>query len=442
MDLDAIQTHNEQQAQNAEERAKIEDTAFALSKILDSQKGIEDSVKESILRLVQFIAKNQPKVSVTNQQPFPKFDEIVSAVKEVVEAVKDSKTTLEAVEQKEADFTPITKSLEKLSQLVAKLPTVIPVAKPVEQKDYTGKFDEVTQAVGKIPAPIVNVEKTVIPDNSKELEKLLKAVEKIKFPDIPKTDLKPLIEATQKVSKTIASLSFPVPNYVLPFKNVQGAASQVQLDSSGNVPVSGTVTATPTGTQNVDVTANTVGLATSAKQDTLLTELQLKADLTETQPVSLASVPSHAVTNAGTFAVQNTAATPAGTNNIGDVDVLTMPAITGTVTSNAGTGTFVTSDSATTSLDGKTPDLSGTWGYNSGTSGTLTLTGSKRVLQITAIAQQAAASLTINAGNTITLPYGSTDKASSTITIEPKGNLTDPTIVFTGTVGFFVEYVT
>ncbi len=32
------------------------------------------------------------------------------------------------------------------------------------------------------------------------------------------------------------------------------------------VPVSGTVTATPTGTQNVDVTANTIGLSTSANQ--------------------------------------------------------------------------------------------------------------------------------------------------------------------------------
>ncbi len=53
---------------------------------------------------------------------------------------------------------------------------------------------------------------------------------------------------------------------------------------------------------------------------------QLKVDGSAvTQPVSLASVPSHAVTNAGTFAVQNTAATPAGTNNIGDVDVLTVP---------------------------------------------------------------------------------------------------------------------
>src|SRR3990167_2888638 len=70
------------------------------------------------------------------------------------------------------------------------------------------------------------------------------------------------------------------------------------------------------------------GFATSAKQDTLLTELQLKADLTETQPVSLSTVPSHAVTNAGTFAVQNDAATPAGTNAIGkllqpDIDVTT-----------------------------------------------------------------------------------------------------------------------
>lgn len=45
---------------------------------------------------------------------------------------------------------------------------------------------------------------------------------------------------------------------------------------------------------------------------------QLKVDGSAvTQPVS----------NAGTFAVQNTAALPAGTNNIGDVDVLSLPAI-------------------------------------------------------------------------------------------------------------------
>ena len=63
------------------------------------------------------------------------------------------------------------------------------------------------------------------------------------------------------------------------------------------------------GVLQTSVTISASSLATPAKQDTILTELQLKADLTETQPVSLASVPSHAVTNAGTFAVQETQAT-------------------------------------------------------------------------------------------------------------------------------------
>lgn len=64
---------------------------------------------------------------------------------------------------------------------------------------------------------------------------------------------------------------------------------------------------------------NPNGSATSANSSPVVI-----ASDQSTVPVSIASVPSHAVTNAGTFAVQNTAATPAGTNNIGDVDVLTV----------------------------------------------------------------------------------------------------------------------
>lgn len=91
-----------------------------------------------------------------------------------------------------------------------------------------------------------------------------------------------------------------------------------------------------------DVTALTppaaiTGFATQTTLAALLTELQLKADLSETQPVSIASVPSHAVTNAGTFAVQNTAATPAGNNNIGDVDVASLPVAFNTGTRSATT---------------------------------------------------------------------------------------------------------
>jgi hypothetical protein len=84
---------------------------------------------------------------------------------------------------------------------------------------------------------------------------------------------------------------------------------------------------------------------------------------------------------------------------------------------------------------------SGTWGYNSGTAGTLALTGGKKVLQITAIAEEGPATITINGGDTIVLPYGESDKVSSAITIEPKGNLVNATIIFTNTKAYFCEWV-
>jgi len=87
-------------------------------------------------------------------------------------------------------------------------------------------------------------------------------------------------------------------------------------------------------------------------------------------------------------------------------------------------------------------NLTGTWGYASGTNGTVTLSGGKKVLQITAIAQGASGSFTINAGSAITLPYDSTDKVSSSIEIKPVGNLVDPTIVFSaGVDAYFIEHV-
>lgn len=87
-------------------------------------------------------------------------------------------------------------------------------------------------------------------------------------------------------------------------------------------------------------------------------------------------------------------------------------------------------------------NVGGEWGYNSGVSGTLSLSGGKRVLMITAVSLESAGTITINGGDTIRMPYGSADKVSSSITIEPVGNLVDPTIIFTGTDSYFVEYVT
>lgn len=62
---------------------------------------------------------------------------------------------------------------------------------------------------------------------------------------------------------------------ILHAKNPAGVYGAIGRTTGGNLKVS------------IEEQDGSAGLATSAKQDTLLTELQLKADLTETQPVSI-----------------------------------------------------------------------------------------------------------------------------------------------------------
>lgn len=88
-----------------------------------------------------------------------------------------------------------------------------------------------------------------------------------------------------------------------------------------------------------------------------------------------------------------------------------------------------------TSIDGKLPNLSGSWDYNAGVSGSITISSGRRVLQISAVAPATAASLTINGGATVTIP------ALTSITIEPRANLTAPSLVFTNTAAYFVEHI-
>lgn len=123
------------------------------------------------------------------------------------------------------------------------------------------------------------------------------------------------------------------------------------LTVDGTVSISGTVAATQSGTWNINNVSGTVslptGAATSANQSTEITSLQLIDDVIATTasaiPTKGAAVSGTDGTNARVLKTDTSgelqvdvltipnvtigAAIPAGSNNIGDVDVLTLPSI-------------------------------------------------------------------------------------------------------------------
>lgn len=123
------------------------------------------------------------------------------------------------------------------------------------------------------------------------------------------------------------------------------ASGELQVDvlSMPTTTVTGTVAATQSGTWTVTGTGGTFPVTDSGGSLTVdapvgtpvFVRLSDGASAISTLPVSLASVPSHAVTNAGTFAVQ---AAQSGTWNVGTVTTLTTCSTVTTVSTLTGGG--------------------------------------------------------------------------------------------------------
>lgn len=96
-----------------------------------------------------------------------------------------------------------------------------------------------------VPEPVINLDipKLDLKPLSTDIKSVTAAVKAIKYPTI---DMSAVIEATNKVSKAIGSLSFPMPNYILPYLDINGKATQVQLDANGNLPTAGSTPTTVT----------------------------------------------------------------------------------------------------------------------------------------------------------------------------------------------------
>ena len=169
-------------------------------------------------------------------------------------------------------------------------------------------------------------------------------------------------------------------------------------------------------------------LSTKAKQDLLLAELQLKADLTETQPVSLLSVPSHPVTNTGTFATQATLSAETtkviGTVNIAgtipisgtltDSQIRATPLpINGTVTSNIGTTNGLALDTSINTLLKPASTLAAVTNITN----TVTIKADTLVNQTNALKIDGSATTQPISVTTLPLPTGAATAANQTTQI-------------------------
>jgi hypothetical protein len=79
----------------------------------------------------------------------------------------------------------------------------------------------------------------------------------------------------------------------------------------------------------------------------------------------------------------------------------------------------------------------GTWDYRAGVSGTVNVPAGARLLSFTCVAGSGGAgSVSINGGNSIPVPAG------SPFSLAPDAEVIAPTIVFTGTDSYVVQFVT
>jgi hypothetical protein len=292
----------------------------------DDIQGAIDSINK--LNLTTFVASQDKYTQMVNQ-----MTELCGQLENLAEHINTNGKTLDSA---------LITAVDKVNDVSVKLTKSLE-----EANSNTDVKDLLKESVAAIKAidvsPVVNVEtpKITIPKAAKapeiDLKPFTEAIRgleaaiidnKVELPDF---DFSSLSEQMMGVKTAINSLSFPVPNYILPFKDpTTGKATQATLTASGALPVEATIdtsaistsanqtngsqktqlvdaggeAATVTGGKlDVNASVDTTGLATSAKQDTGNTSLasidgKITAVNTGAVVVSSSALPTGAATEA------------------------------------------------------------------------------------------------------------------------------------------------
>lgn len=242
MDTDKITEFREQQAKEAQRKE-------LLTKIDSSANKVAKEVSSTLIAIDK--NKKNRTVKVDIQNDIATKSDIKNLVKTILAVGKN----LKPEQQK-----PIIDALTGIANELSKLPKAFPeypkidVPKPLDSvkitnlsevtKAFEETFSSFTKTIDSIefspnievkPADVIVKEsKLDLGEINSQFEKLLTAVESIKLPAIDMSDFARSIDG---VKQSIDNLTFPVPNYVLPFKDSSGKATQVTLTADGKVPV-------------------------------------------------------------------------------------------------------------------------------------------------------------------------------------------------------------
>lgn len=366
MDQEKINAYNLEQKRKVDEQSAKEvqkDNADGISKtvaasngmvaniVAQSNKKTQDATKEvgtavkdagnSILEAMTS-SQNQVAEALNNLV----IATVVSKDPQLIQAAKDVTSLISSIAKAGEDFgksnlNALPSSLDKLTVAIQEM--ISEDATDVEP-DYTTVLDDIKKLLAKdVKEPVVNVSAPNVTVDTSAFEKAIKSLEKTIQANkvvIPKNDSSAVIDAVTSVKNAVEGQRFPVPNYVLPFKDINGAATQVQLDATGKLPISASLS----GADGAIVDG-----VSSAIRATVLSLASAKpltvgiVDGTGAQITSFGGGTQYADgavrgTATGTIAmgddgtnIQSIKVDAAGELQ---VDVLTLPAISGTVTAD------------------------------------------------------------------------------------------------------------
>lgn len=231
--------HQQQMANTRHSSKKIIDTLNENeSKTKNVNVTNDIATKEDIDNVIEQLKENQLATLLGNQKPSimlasgVEVDDIIEPLNEKISAALDAITNSNSNEklakQLDSSFKTFTKELSSFIEENKNILNTI----PEELSNAVDRID--VKPVVNVPKAEVRVEQNQI-DISPLLDKLSKVESAVKQIKLPTTDNTELMSTVDSVRNAIESLSFPVPNYVLPFKSSDGKATQALLDDDGNV---------------------------------------------------------------------------------------------------------------------------------------------------------------------------------------------------------------